>query len=209
MKHITVPVGELSTNCYIVWDETAKKGIVIDPGAEGDRIINEIKKLDLSIEYVVFTHFHFDHVLGYYDIKKYFPALTPLVSEKEEPALSDSSRSLLMYANESFEKLSGYKTLCEGDEISFGNEKLRVIETPGHTEGSICLYREGILFSGDTLFSGSVGRWDFPGGSFKDEIMSVKNKLFTLPDNTLVFPGHGESTSIGYEKKHNSIVNSI
>ncbi len=209
MKFETLTVGNLSTNCYIVYDEVLKKGVVIDPGADGERIISKIRELHLDIEYVVFTHFHFDHILAYHNIKAEFPCLETLVSKKEEPAILDEAKNLLFYSGVDFGKITDYKTVEDGDKIIFGNATLRVIETPGHTEGCICLYDDGILFSGDTLFFGSVGRWDFPGGSLREELSSIREKLFLLPGETRVYPGHGESTTIAYEKENNEIVKNM
>ncbi len=209
MKFETISVGDLSTNCYIVYDEILKKGIIIDPGADGNWIIAKAKELELQIEYVVFTHFHFDHILAYHEVKEEFPSAVPLISKKEEPAMYDESKSLLFYTGEAFGEITDYKTLKEGDLIIFGDASLKVIETPGHTQGCICLYGNGILFSGDTLFYGSVGRWDFPGGSLVEELSSIREKLFILPDDTCVYPGHGESTAIRYEKENNQIVKNM
>ena len=206
MKYEAIAVGNLSTNCYIVYDEILKKGIVIDPGDEGERIISLIKRLELDIFAIVFTHIHFDHILAYHEIKKEFPLAKTLLSENEIPSLFDKSKSLLSFCPVAFDEISDYEGVREGDYIEFGSERLKVIETPGHTEGCICLYCEGVLFSGDTLFFGSVGRWDFPGGSYTREVSSIKEKLFILPIDTIVLPGHGGSTTIGYEIENNSVV---
>lgn len=209
MKFETISVGNLSTNCYIVYDEILKKGIIIDPGADGNRIIAKAMELEVQIEYVVFTHFHFDHILAYHKVKGAFPSAVTLISEKEEPAMTDETKSLLFYTEDTFEKITDYNTVKEGDLITFGEASLKVIETPGHTQGCICLYGNGILFSGDTLFYGSVGRWDFPGGSLNDELSSIREKLFILPEDTRVYPGHGENTTIKYEKENNLILKNM
>ena len=205
MEIVRMAVGDLSTNCYILYEEESREGIVVDPGGEGGFIVNKINSLNLKVKYIVFTHVHFDHILGYHDVKNAFPDAELLVSYSDAPALLDERKSLIVYSGASFEKISRYTMVKENDLISFGKCTFRVIETPGHTEGSICLFGHNILISGDTLFQGSLGRWDFPGGSLKKEVDSIIGKLFVLPPETVVYPGHGDHTTIGYEKINNDV----
>lgn len=206
MKVLPLEVGELSTNCYIVYDENKKEGIVIDPGGFPLLLISKIKELGINLKYIVFTHVHFDHILGYPKLKDEFPKSQLIVSHIEKNSLWDTSKSLLYYVNEDFPKITKFKEVKKGDFVDFGEILLKVIETPGHTEGSICLYGENTLFSGDTLFYGSLGRWDFPGGDFYKEYHSITEILFKLPDDTVVYPGHGIKTTIGYEKINNEVL---
>ncbi len=206
MKVLPLVVGNLSTNSYIVYDENKKEGIVIDPGDFPLLLISKIKELGIELKYIVFTHVHFDHILGYPKLKEEFSKSQLIVSHIEKDALSNKQKSLLYYVDAEFPKITDFKEVKNGDFVDFGDISLKVIETPGHTEGSICLYGENTLFSGDTLFYSSVGRWDFPGGDFYKEFHSVTEILFKLPDETIVYPGHGDKTTIGYEKINNEIL---
>lgn len=205
MKIKRLVVGYLSTNSYIVYDEIKKEGIVIDPGDLGETIEKEVKMLGINLKYIVFTHVHFDHILAYPYLKEVFPKAKLLLSHKEEVSLTDRSKSLLDMVNIDFPVIRDYEVLKNDDEIKFGDIALKVIETPGHTEGSICLYGENTLFSGDTLFLNSMGRWDFPGGNFREEVNSICNKLFKLPYDTVVYSGHGDRTTIGFEIENNEV----
>lgn len=205
MKIKRLVVGYLSTNSYIVYDEMKKEGIVIDPGDLGETIKKEINELGIELKYIVFTHVHFDHILAYPYLKEEFPCAKLLLSHKETDSLTDRSKSLLNMVNMDFPVIRDYKVLKNNDRVEFGDISLKVIETPGHTEGSICLYGENTLFSGDTLFLNSMGRWDFPGGSFKDEVNSICNILFKLPPDTVVYSGHGDKTTIGFEIENNEV----
>ena len=153
----------------------------------------------MKIRYFVFTHAHFDHIGAYHKVKERFPEAKLIIGKKEEEVLSDKEKSMLRLSGEKKE-ITADIFLSENDLIEFGDHALKVIETPGHTVGSICLYGEGVLFSGDTLFSGGMGRWDFPTGDYEDEKNSILNKIFTLPDETAVYPGHGEKTTVADEK---------
>lgn len=205
MEIIRMAVGDLFTNCYIIYDKEGKEGIIVDPGGDGKFIVNKVKHLNVKIKYIVFTHVHFDHILGYHDVKNAFSDAELLVSVNDAPALNDETKSLMIYSGQRFEKIEKYTIVKENDTINFGKYTFKIIETPGHTEGSICLYGNNILISGDTLFNGSIGRWDFPGGSLKKEVDSITGKLFKLPKETIVYPGHGDHTTIGYEIENNDV----
>lgn len=206
MKVLPLVVGNLSTNSYIVYDENKKEGIVIDPGDFPLLLISKIKELGITLKYIVFTHVHFDHILGYPRLKEEFPDSELIVSHIEKDSLWDKEKSLLYYVNVDFPKITEFSEVKNGDFVDFGDVSLKVIETPGHTEGSICLFGENTLFSGDTLFYSSLGRWDFPGGNFYKEYHSITEVLFKLPDDTVVYPGHGDKTTIGYEKINNEVL---
>lgn len=190
-------VGQLEANCYIVADEGTNEAIVIDPGDEPDRILEQCK--DLAVKYIVLTHAHFDHVGAVNEIKDETGA--QIVVHKYE---------LEVYASVTEHgRAWGFNLaplpepdiiVTEGDKVVFGASSLTVIHTPGHTPGSMCLYAdEGVVITGDTLFAGSIGRTDFPGGSMSQMRASFR-KLMGLPETTAVFSGHGSATSIGNEK---------
>lgn len=203
MKIKTVVVGMLSTNCYILYDENTNRGIVIDPGADAPRIINEIEKEDISIEYVIFTHAHFDHILAYHGLKEKYENIKLIIGEKEKEALGDEKINLAAFSRMPYKVIKEDITVKDGEYIELDNVKLKVIETPGHTKGGISLFDGENLFSGDVLFYNSIGRTDFPTGNYNEEIETIENILFKLPDETIVYPGHGETTTIGYEKENN------
>lgn len=181
-------VGWLATNCYVVSCEETKQAAVIDPGleneVEADLILDYIKKNGLRVKYIINTHGHPDHISGNEAIKKATGALI-LIHETHQGRANPDQR------------------LKEGDEISVGNFKLKVLHTPGHTKGGISLVGDNVVFTGDTLFAGSIGRTDFAGGSFKEIMQSIKTKLLTLPDSFKVYPGHESFSTIGNEKKYN------
>lgn len=206
MKVKKVVVGIFEANCYILWDEKDKEAIIVDPGEEGERIIEIIRKDWLKIKSIVNTHTHIDHI-GANDF---------LVERTGAPLLVHSADvSLLQNAELNLSALTGKdrsfslpaRVLEEGDEIRVGNFSLRVLHTPGHTPGSICLYGDNKLFSGDTLFAGGIGRTDLAGGNAKELQKSIKEKILTLPDEVVVYPGHGPSTVVDKERRCNSFIN--
>jgi len=208
MKVKTLVVGALEVNCYIVWDDETKEGIIIDPGAEGKRIIESVKKIGIKIQAIVNTHCHVDHIGANADVVEEFKA--PLyIPEKDLPLFKAPPNPMLVSICEAKPSPEPDLLLKEKDKIHIGKESLEVIETPGHTIGSISLYGSGILFTGDTLFAGSVGRTDLPFSDHKALFSSVVKKLFVLPENTIVYPGHGPATTIGREKKFNPFFSGI
>lgn len=197
----TLSLGELETNCYVVTSGNA--AIIIDPAENAELILKAAGKAD--IKYIILTHAHFDHMGAAAELKEKTGAEL-ICSLNESPALNDGRFNLSEAFMPYLKPVNADILVREGDEIRFGDSKLRVLETPGHTFGSICLYGEGVLFSGDTLFRRSVGRIDFPTGSAGALINSIKEKLFTLPEETVVYTGHGPSTTICEEKTENPYV---
>ncbi len=185
----TITVGPLSTNCYILTDEEAQEGVVIDPGDEPEKIIEFLKMSPIRIKYIINTHNHGDHIGANKELKA-FTGAQILVHEKD-------ARILTMLS------VSADKSLQEEDKIKIGSLILSVLHTPGHTPGSMCLLGDTFIFTGDTLFAGSVGRWDLPGGSEKMLCESIHVKLSPLNDNLRVYPGHGPATTISKEKRDN------
>lgn len=199
MKIETLVVGQLATNCYLAWCPETLKAIVIDPGDAGDFIAEKILALKLKPELIVATHGHFDHILAATELKLAFN-IPFLINKKDEFLLKRGQKTAEFFTRIKADlSPTADHFIEEGDIIEFGRQKLRVIETPGHTPGSICLYSEGILFSGDTLFAGGIGRTDFRYSNQEKLSDSLQNKIFTLPKETLVYPGHGELTIIGEE----------
>lgn len=195
-------VGELSTNCYILGDEKTNQGVVIDPGGDFDLIDENIEKLNLKIKYIILTHGHIDHIKALVPLKKKTKAKV-LIHKEDLAILSDPTYNLSQFIGEDSSFSEPDLLLKDGDTIEFGKKKLLVLHTPGHTPGSISLYTDNLLFTGDTLFCEGIGRTDLPGASCENLFSSIKQKLFTKPDDTEVFPGHGPSTTIGWEKKNN------
>ena len=200
-------VGPLEENTYIIGDEAVKQAIVIDPGDEPDRILEVIRENGLEITAVVCTHAHFDHIGAAGDIKKETGAKILLHKEDLETyALAKDQAAFWGYSVDELPQPDSY--IEEGDEIRAGGLKFRVMHTPGHSPGGICLFGEGIVITGDTIFQGSVGRTDFPGGSIEKLRESFK-RLLDLPEETQVLSGHGPETTIGREKTGNFFVNEL
>jgi len=197
-----VTVGDMGVNCYLVGD--ANELIIIDPGDDAAHIIEHIEDNGYGVRYVVLTHCHFDHIGAVWEVCQRTGARL-LIGEKEADNYADRKVTLCGYFSSMPKMKEPDAYLAEGDVVQSGNFAFRVLETPGHTSGSICLLCEDCLLSGDTLFRGSIGRADFPTGDLRTLIASITDKLFTLPDYTKVYPGHGESSTIGYEKEHNEV----
>lgn len=197
-------VGPLQVNCYLVGCEETKEGIVIDPGGDAPVILSQIHALGLDIAYIVNTHGHIDHVAANRSIKEATGA--PIAIHRlDAPWLTNPQGGLALVLGVTPGPPADI-LLEEGDEVRFGNISLKVLHTPGHTSGGISLLGEGVIFTGDALFDMGIGRTDLPGGDFKTLIESIKTKLFTLPEETVVYPGHGPATTIGREKSINPFV---
>jgi hydroxyacylglutathione hydrolase len=199
VKYELVVVGALETNCYLVYCEETRACAVIDPGADHEKIVAAIADLELKPVVVLNTHGHVDHIGANCDIVEKYAV--PLALHKADAGLLKVTEaielSLLLGARDS---PPPDRWLMDGDEITIGKTSLRVIHTPGHTPGSVGFVHGGVLFSGDTLFCGGVGRTDLPGGSWKDLERSIRERILTLPEETLVLPGHGPWTTVGQER---------
>ena len=197
--------GQLENNMYLVMDEDTKKAVLIDATELIPEITDAVKQLGADVQYILLTHGHFDHIMGLNDLKKELNAGAMIC--KDDLVISDNINEFTRLFNWQDSKPPVYeKYLKDGDVITVGNMNIKVIHTPGHTEGGVCYLIDDNLFSGDTLFRGSVGRTDLFGGNFSKLSDSIKNKLFKLDNDIKVFPGHGPMTTIGYEKKHNEIL---
>lgn len=197
-------VGMVQTNCYFLYDEETKNGIVVDPGDDAEKLLSYIEKKGLEIEAILLTHGHFDHIMAVKELKKALQ-VPVYASRAEKEVLADPMANLSMQFDRRGIKLEADMYLEDGETITLLGEEVRCILTPGHTVGGMCYYfpKAGILFSGDTLFQESVGRTDFPGGSMKELVRSIREKLFVLAPATKVYPGHGLTTSIETEKMFN------
>ena len=188
-------------NCYIVSDETGE-GVVIDPGGDGEAILAHIRKENIDVKAVLDTHGHCDHI-GANDVIRDATGAPLYIHEADAPMLTDMKLNLAAFMGFRAQSRPAEHLLAEGDVIRFGTSALRVLHTPGHTAGGVCFVGDGVVFTGDTLFADSVGRTDFPGGSSRTLIKSIKEKLFALADDCKAYPGHGPATNIGWEKQHN------
>jgi glyoxylase-like metal-dependent hydrolase (beta-lactamase superfamily II) len=204
MKIETVVVGVLQTNCYIVHD--FKEAIVIDPGSDPKKIISIIENIGLKPQLILNTHYHFDHTGANLDIKNMFH-IPIAIGDKDAHYLQNAYKDALVFMIDTEKSPPADILLKEGDTVTLGDIKFVVIETPGHTIGSICLYNKenAVLFSGDTLFFESIGRFDLPTGNF-NSLMNSINKILTLDENTTVYPGHGLQTTIKREKVSNPFI---
>lgn len=200
LKIETCTVGAVRTNCYLVYRQGEKKAVVIDPGAEGPVILKRLSQLSLTPEAIVLTHGHFDHITAIKAVSEAFDGLEIYVGEKEEALLSEPSVNLSAAVGDPVSCLADHY-VKDGEVLSFSGVDFQVIETPGHTGGSVCLWmeEEGVLFSGDTLFFESVGRTDLPTANTGELVRSIRSRLFLLPAETKVYPGHGAGTTIGHE----------
>jgi len=213
-----IPVGPLQANCIILGCEKTKKAAVVDPGGDADRIMSVIRALGLEVVAIINTHGHADHIAANGRVKAATGAPI-MIGERDSGMLTSAARNLSLLGGAYVTSPAADRLLKEGDEIEIGRVKIKVIETPGHTPGGICLLvrdmpddgpaadkavnGEPRLITGDTLFAGSVGRTDFPGGSWDELLRSIKEKLLPLGDDIEVYPGHGPATTIGDERESN------
>ena len=199
-------VGPFASNCYIVSSESSKEGMIIDPGAEAEEILENVKDSGLKTKFIVVTHGHIDHIGALKEVKD--------ATGAEVTIHTDDAKSLHEH---SLGKVFGLsyppppppdRLLKGGDSIDFGDMHFLVVHIPGHSPGSICLLGHGAVFSGDTLFNCGIGRYDLPGGSYNQIMNSLHTKLMILPDDTVVYPGHGPDTTIGTERQANPFLRS-
>ena len=206
MKIKTFVTGFLQINTYLVYDEDTLEGFIVDIGKYLKDITDFVKKEGIHIKYIIVTHGHDDHTGGVNDQRKDFPDAKVVAHKGDIDWYNDPrlNGSIEISGKPNTIKIDEY--VSDGDTLTVGNMKLDIIHTPGHTPGGICIYAPNALFSGDTLFSHSIGRTDFTGGSFEDITRSIREKLYKLPDDTKVYPGHMGTTTIGIEKKNNPFV---
>jgi len=195
-------VGPMDSNCYIIGCEETKEAAVVDPGAEGKRILKKVEAQGLSVKYIILTHGHADHIGALAEVREATGA-SVLIHAEEANMLTSAKLNLSAFVGPKLDTKPAEQLLQDGDIVHVGRLELKVIHTPGHTGGGISLECGPHLITGDTLFAGSVGRSDFPGGNHSQLIASIKNKLLVYPPETRVFPGHGPESTIAEEKRYN------
>lgn len=203
-----MPVGLLAANSYIVYNRAKGQAGVIDPGGNGEKIFSKIKSLNLELKYILLTHGHFDHIDAVGWLKEKTDAQVA-IHKDDSSCLEDSSKNLSISLGVESIQPQADLLLDHGDIIKIGNIELKVLHTPGHSLGSICFLCDNVVFTGDTLFSGSIGRTDFYGGNMNQILSSIKEQLLVLDDNTVVYPGHGPKTTIGNEKTTNPFLGGL
>ncbi len=205
MKVMQLEVGSLGTNCYIAYCEHTKKAVVIDPGGDAARILALVNREGLAVEAIINTHGHADHVLA--NVKVQEGTGAPIwIHGADADMLGSGSRNLSAYMGDSTSCGAADRLLADGEVLTIGDFTLKVLHTPGHTPGGISLLGDKAVFVGDTLFAESIGRTDFPGGSYSQLIQSIKTKLMVLDDDIKAFPGHGPATTIGWERRQNPFI---
>lgn len=196
------PSGPLEVNSYLVLDEEAKVGVIVDPGGINEELITFVNDNSYKIQFILLTHGHSDHIGGVNQYKELFNS--KILAYIDEKAMLNNHK--LNYSNEVYGRIIEIEAdeyVEEGDELIVGGLSFKFIHTPGHTKGGMCILIDNVLFSGDTLFHQSIGRTDFPGSSFKDLKAGIHDKLFKLDKNTIVLPGHMSETTIGFEMENN------
>jgi len=209
MKVHALNVGPLQACCYIVaTGGDAPEAAVIDPGGDAEVVIEQFRYRNLAPRYILLTHGHIDHTEATAAVKRAFPDAQVAIHQADAAMLVDPGAALASWIGLPFEPCPPDRLLADGNALTFGPYEIEVLHTPGHTPGGVCFLvrREGeadIVFSGDTLFAGGIGRTDFPGGSYTQLLDSIRSRLFALPDDTVVYPGHGEPTTVGEERATN------
>jgi glyoxylase-like metal-dependent hydrolase (beta-lactamase superfamily II) len=206
MKIQTYVLGMVSTNCYIIFNESTNEALIIDPPDQAPALKVKIEELDLSPVAILLTHGHFDHIMAAGDLAAAF-GIPVLAGEDEKALLEDYNLNGSRMVRKNY-TLSADRFLKDKEEFTLGGMRIKVIHTPGHTAGGVCYYFEEdkVLISGDTLFLESIGRTDLPTGDQDTLLESIRRKLMILPEEVFVYPGHGDKTTIGYEKIHNPYI---
>lgn len=200
-----IPNGLVQSNVYVI----GKNGeaVIIDCGCPPDKILEVLNDNKLTAKHVILTHGHFDHIY-YIDALREKLDVTVHIHEQDAECLTDPNQNgIALFQVQGASTFGAAEQLLrDGDVVECGGLQFKIIHTPGHTKGGICIYVENALFTGDTLFQASIGRTDFPGGSMMEIEASIREKLYSLPDDTVVYPGHGGKTTIGFEKRNNPFV---
>ncbi|MDP2959799.1 MAG: MBL fold metallo-hydrolase [candidate division Zixibacteria bacterium] len=202
----TLIVGELETNCYILGDEKTREGIIIDPGGDLKEIEKVLEELHLEIKYIILTHGHSDHIGVLAELKKKTCAQI-LIHKEDAEMLSEPEKNLSIFSSTPISAPEADKLLKDKDKIKIGNIELEVLHTPGHTQGSISLWTDKIIFTGDLIFYGSVGRTDLPGGSYQKLLRSIQEKILDKEEDMIIYSGHGPATTVGEERRNNPFLN--
>lgn len=204
MKILAYPNGIFGATTYLVYDEKTLEGLIIDCTSSIEEIEKEAKKQNIKLKYILITHGHFDHVYCVAKMKEKFPSALVMMNKDDMPLLNQVPMQCSMAGMDEIKVPCIDGLLDENSKnLTLGDKEIKIIHTKGHSKGGVCYLIDNVLFSGDTLFKGSIGRCDLFGGDYKEIEDSIKNKLFILDENIIVYPGHGEKTTIGYEKKYN------
>ena len=209
---VPIEVGPMAANAYLLRDETSADGAVIDPGGDGDRIVERCRAEGIEPRYIIDTHGHVDHIAANADLKAAFPEAQLCIGAGDAGQLTDPAANLSAVFGLLLDGPAADKLLADGDELRIGAVTLSVLAAPGHTPGGICLLAAQEtppqLFCGDLIFRRGVGRWDLPGGSRPDLMASIRERVFTLPDQTVLWPGHGPATTVAEERIDNPFMGS-
>ncbi|MFO7889840.1 MAG: MBL fold metallo-hydrolase [bacterium] len=197
-----IVVGPLQTNCYLLSDPGSRKAIIVDPGFEGERIAEKLKSKDLTLDKILITHGHYDHIGGV-NILRGITDAQVFINENDAICLVDSKQNFSEFMEKNYTCNPADGNLLDGDIIETSDIVLTVHSTPGHSKGSVSFSGEDFILVGDTLFQGSIGRTDLPGGSQQVLLKSIQHKILCLPDETIVYPGHGPNTTVGQERREN------
>ncbi len=205
MLNITcIPVGALWTNSYILWDAETREGVLVDPGDEGARLVDEVRKKKIDVRRIIITHGHFDHIKDAANVSAALKS-TVLASRLELPFIEHVSEQAAMFGFPPARPVRVDAYLEDGDTVHVGPHAFQVLATPGHSPGSISLYcgAEGVVIAGDLIFFESIGRTDLPGGDYETLLRSIGERILTMPDDTKILSGHGEATTVGHERLYN------
>jgi glyoxylase-like metal-dependent hydrolase (beta-lactamase superfamily II) len=205
LKTLVHPAGSYEVNVILVWCDRTKKAALFDPAGDSEFMIEQIERNGLDLLYLINTHGHLDHITENHVIKSRF-GVPLLIHALDRSMLTDPSKNLSLYAGEPVVSPDADGTLEDGDIVEIGDESLRALHVPGHTPGSLVFYQLGLLISGDTLFAGGVGRTDVPGSSEHVLYEQIRSKIYSLPEDTVVYPGHGPQTTVGEERRYNPFV---
>lgn len=200
-----IVVGPLQANCYLVIDQESRESLVVDPGAEAGRILEQIRRFQAQVKLIVLTHSHGDHIGGVEEIKNETGAFLA-VHSLEADWIVDPEMNLSALIGMPISTPPADRMLDEGDEIQLGRSILQTIHTPGHSPGGLTLKTDGLIVCGDLIFQEGIGRTDLPGGDMTVLMNTIREKIYTLPEETVIHPGHGNPTSVGYEKRSNPFV---
>jgi glyoxylase-like metal-dependent hydrolase (beta-lactamase superfamily II) len=205
LKIETHAVGDYAVNASIVWCEDTMEGVIFDPGFEPDFLLSRINELGVRITRIINTHGHLDHIGGNGAIKDAL-SVPLLIHELDRPKLTDPTKNLSAFVGEPIVSPDADRLIADNEVIPIGNRSLKALHVPGHSPGSLAFYGDEFVICGDTLFYQGVGRSDFFDSSEEDLYNAIQSRLYTLPEDTVAYPGHGPTTSIGYERRHNPFV---
>lgn len=206
MKIYKFLTGPLSVNTYLTIDEATNKAFLIDPGGEDKKLLQFVEENKVEVDYIILTHGHGDHICGLAKYQEAWPQAKVVAHEAELDLLKDPSKNFSRMTCGFAVKVEPDLAVKDGDDLQVGKLDLKFYHTPGHTKGGMCIHSGDYLFTGDTLFQGSVGRTDFPGSSFEELKKGIEEKIYVLPDETKVLPGHMGASRVGIEREHNPFV---